>query len=113
MVRNGRAQQADPLRMLQGVLDTLEQLLDRSVARRAEDVPRDAEAAAASAPARALDQRHVGELGVLGQHSRVRFGGSDVVHPLALNGAESRRTRRYVDSGDGRELVEQVLTGPV
>ena len=52
---------------------------------------------------RALDERHVGELGVVGEDGGVRLARPDVVHPLALDRAEPRRARGHVDAGEDRK----------
>ena len=111
VVGHGGAEQSDPLGAFEPAPDLADQRFERAVARRAEDVAGDAEAAAAPAAARSLDQRHPVELGVLGQDMRHRLRGGDIAHPLALD-AVGRAQGRHEDARNAGERGQQVCTRP-
>ena len=64
VVGRRRRDQADALAELQAVLDALHQMVDVAMAHGQRGIPRQAEAAAARAAARHLEQEHVAELDV-------------------------------------------------
>ncbi len=104
MIRYGSADQADTILEFQQLASLGEDAVDGALAGRPEGVPRQAEAAAAPAAARDLDEAHIAEFGVPGKDGRMGGDSVEVRQPLAPDSWRWSGTAFAIGQVEARDL---------